>query len=81
MLHSLMLSLFLKQSSAGSKVLAELILLTGSVKVDFLRQAFCCGSQPAEENGDRTREVLDNWQPYNIGKWMRAELGWPPGLD
>jgi len=28
-----------------------------------------------------TREVLDNWQPLNIGKWMRAELGWPPGLD
>ena len=77
----MMLSLFLKQSSAGSKVLAELILLTGSVKVDFLRLAFCGGSHPAEENGDRTREVLDNWQPYNIGKWMRAELGWPPGLD
>jgi len=31
--------------------------------------------------GGRTREVLDNWQPYNIDKWMRAELGWPPGLD
>ena len=31
--------------------------------------------------GGRTREVLDNWQPLNIGKWMRAELGWPPGLD
>ena len=29
----------------------------------------------------RTREVLDKWQPYNIGKWTRAELGWPPGLD
>ena len=31
--------------------------------------------------GGRTREVLDNWQPLNIGKWMRAQLGWPPGLD
>ena len=31
--------------------------------------------------GGRTREVLDNWEPYKIGKWMRAELGWPPGLD
>ena len=31
--------------------------------------------------GGRTREVLDHWQPYNIGKWMRAELGLQPGLD
>ena len=158
------------QRVAGSKVLAELIILIGSVVLYFLRQAFCGGSHPAEENGDevqrniqrlelkikaaeaklqykkaqriegnvqrcvflqnditheeqqllrdlasgtmlqnlnhavarfghgtlrmpgrsiligastggRTREVLDNWQPYNIDKWMRAELGWAPGLD
>ena len=64
------------QRVAGSTVLAELILLTGSVKIDFLRHAFYGGSHRS-----RTPEVLDNWQPYNICKWMRAQLGRSPGLD
>ena len=40
--------------------MAELILLTGSVKVDFLRQAFCGGSHPAEENGDEVQRTIQS---------------------
>lgn len=40
------------QRMAGSKLLAELILFTGCVKANFLRQAFCGGPHPAEENRD-----------------------------
>ena len=43
------------QRVAGSKVLAELIIFIGSVEIDFLRQAFCCGSHPTEENGDEVQ--------------------------
>ena len=46
------------QRVAGSKVLAELIIYIGSVEIDFLRQAFCGGSHPAEENGDEVQRKI-----------------------
>ena len=38
--------------------MAELIIFTGSVEIDFLRQAFCGGSHPAEENGDEVQRKI-----------------------
>ena len=46
------------QRVAGSKVLAELIIVNGSVKIEFLRQAVCGGSHPAEENGDEVQRKI-----------------------
>ena len=40
------------QRVTSSKVLAELIIFTGSVKIDFLLQTVCGGSHPAEKNGN-----------------------------
>ena len=35
-----------------------MIIFIGSVEIDFLRQAFCGGSHPAEENGDEVQRKI-----------------------